>query len=579
MKKIIIDTDIGSDIDDIWAVVLMLSTNLFDVKMISVTQGDIEYQVKLVAKILQMLNKTHIPIARGLTNHLQDIIYPQKRWLEDFDLDTYEGKIYDTYQEAYEEVLTLDREVTLVGLASFTSLATVVPTLKKHNIKVVAMAGSINIGYFNRKTPDPECNIVSDIEAAKKFLTSGLDITLFPLDVCNNLLITKKDYKTIRAGVTPHCKVICENYDIWQEDYIGGAKKFDIENSSSILYDLAPVLYLLFPQHFDVIEKDVYVDDRGYTLIGGVHKMNIALNVHKLNAMLSFVSEQYCTMFAVDKDIRQLEVEGRYALTFTLKKCNVMLSVVEYGWEKKSPGSAYGPSERDYYILHFVTNGKGKLKVGDFTFEIDKGDCFLLPPKLTTFYEADKKDPYEYYWVGFDGIEAKELLKKAGLIINNNFVIKPKDYHKVLKRFIDVKVTTGMKYVAPYQLVGSLYLLLSELIDEDNIHEEEMKDYVDLAINYMNTNYDKDITVDTVSKVIGIERTYFYRLFKETTKISPKEYLTNLRLEKAKVLLCNTTMSISEVATAVGYSNYASFVKIFKVKYGDIPKTYRIKNT
>lgn len=579
MRKIIIDTDIGGDIDDVWALVLMLSTNLFDVKMISVTQGDIEYQVKLVAKILQKLNKTHIPIARGLTNYLQDIIYPQQRWIDDFDLTSYEGKIYDTYDEAYEDILSVEREVTLVALAPFTSLATVVPILKKHNIKVVSMAGSINIGYFDRPYPDPECNIVSDIEASKIVFTSGLDITLLPLDVCNNLLITKDNYKTIRNGVTPHCKVICENYDIWQEDYVGGAKKFDISYSSSILYDLAPVLYLLFPQNFDVIEKDVYVDDRGFTVIGGVYKMNIALKVHKVNAMLHFASEQYCTMFALDKAIRQLQVEGRYRLTYSLRKCNVMLSVVEYGWEQKSPGSAYGPSERDYYILHFVTKGKGKLIVGDYNFDINEGDCFLIPPKLTTFYEACKVDPYQYYWVGFDGLEAKELLKKAGLIVNNNYVIKPKDFDAVLKRFKDVEVTSDKKYVAPYQLVGSLYLLLSELIDEDIIPKEEVKDYVDLAIKYISLNYHKDITVDTIAKIIGIDRTYFYRLFTETMKISPKNYLTNLRLEKAKVLLCNTTMSINEVALSVGYVNYASFIKIFKEKYGVTPTIYRNKNT
>ena len=361
MKKIIIDTDIGGDIDDIWALVLMLSSNLFDVKMISVTQGDIDYQVSLVAKILFMLNKTHIPIARGISGKTEDFIYPQRRWLEDFNLFSYEGKIYDTYQEGYEEVLRQNRDVTLVGLAPFTSLRTVISILQKHKVEVVSMAGSINVGYFDRKTPEPECNIVTNIEAAQEFFSSGLNITLFPLDVCNKLLITKDNYRTIRESLTPHCKIICDNYDIWQEDYIGGAKKMDISNSSSILYDLAPVLYLLFPQNFDVIEQVIYIDSEGYTRIGGVHSVNVALKVHKLNPMLSFASEQYCTMFDVDKAIRQLQVEGRYSLTYSLKKCNVMLSVVEYGWEKKSPGSAYGPSKRDYYILHFVTHGKGKL--------------------------------------------------------------------------------------------------------------------------------------------------------------------------------------------------------------------------
>ena len=159
---------------------------------------------------------------------------------------------------------------------------------------------------------------------------------------------------------------------------------------------------------------------------------------------------------------------------------------------------------------------------------MEKENCFLLPPKLTTYYEADKKDPYTYYWVGFDGLEAKEVLRKAGLIVNNQYVIKPKDYDAVLKRFKDVVVTTDKKYAAPYQLVGSLYLLLSEIINEDIIYKDEIEDYVELALKYMNQNYEKDITVDIISKAIGIERTYFYRLFTETMRISPKHYLWEL---------------------------------------------------
>ena len=91
MQSIIIDTDIGYDIADTWALNLMLSTNLFDVKLISVTHGDIDYQVALVAKILKLLNKEYIPIVRGVGNLNNQ--YPQKRWLEDFDLKELNNRI------------------------------------------------------------------------------------------------------------------------------------------------------------------------------------------------------------------------------------------------------------------------------------------------------------------------------------------------------------------------------------------------------------------------------------------------------------------------------------------------------
>jgi inosine-uridine nucleoside N-ribohydrolase len=203
VRKIIVDTDIGGDIDDIWALILMLSTNLFDVKLISVTNGDIDYQVKIVAKILYLLNKQYIPIAKGVSNNNENI-YPQLKWVEDFDLKNYSGRIYESYQEAYKEVLNKDSEVALIGLAPLSSLVTVVPILQKYNIKTILMAGSINIGYFDSDTPDAECNIVSDLEAARLFLSSNIDVTLAPLDVCNKIIINKDNYKNIRSSITQH---------------------------------------------------------------------------------------------------------------------------------------------------------------------------------------------------------------------------------------------------------------------------------------------------------------------------------------------------------------------------------------
>ena len=577
MQSIIIDTDIGYDIADTWALNFMLSTNLFDVKLISVTHGDIDYQVALVAKILKLLNKEHIPIVRGLGNLNNQS--PQKRWLEDFDLKEYNGVIYDSLSLAYEEVLANNNDVIVTGIAPFTSLSTIIPILKKYNTKIVAMAGSFKYGYFDKKGIVVERNISSCIAAAKKFLSSDLNITLLPLDVCNKMIISGDIYQKIRSLLTDIASIVSENYDIWQEDYVGPIKKFDINISSSVLLDLAPALYLLFPQNFEVMEKNIFVDDNGFTLIGGRHLINVAFNVHKLSLMLKFAGEQYCTNFSYSKDIKQLEIEGMYSLTYVLKKCNVLLSVIEYGWEVHKAGSSYGPAERDYYILHFITKGKGRFVIGDKEYILKKGDCFLLPPKITTYYEADKKNPYIYYWVGFDGIESKGLLEKTGLVLDDNYVIHPKNFNSVFEMFSNFDVSTTNNSAIPYQLVGKLYLLFSEIMSDQSSENEQKSNYVDLAINYMNLNYAKNISIELLSRIVGVDRTYFYRLFKESTKISPKEYLSNLRIEKAKMLLCNSNMNIKEIALSVGFSNYLSFERVFKEKSGVNPTIYRKKNT
>ena len=68
----------GGDIDDIWAISLILSTNMFQIDMISISQGDVEYKTKLIAKILFELNIDNIAICKGISTNLDNAIRPQK---------------------------------------------------------------------------------------------------------------------------------------------------------------------------------------------------------------------------------------------------------------------------------------------------------------------------------------------------------------------------------------------------------------------------------------------------------------------------------------------------------------------
>ena len=187
------------------------------------------------------------------------------------------------------------------------------------------------------------------------------------------------------------------------------------------------------------------------------------------------------------------------------------------------------------------------------------------------------REYYKQFPQGFENC-AKDLLEKSGFITNGNYVIHPEKYNAVFEKFANFEITTTDDYVVQYQLLGKLYMLFSEIMSKENVDTKEKSNYVDLAIKYMNLNYSKNISIELLSKVIGVERTYFYRIFKEATKMGPKEYLSSLRIEKAKMLLCNTNMNIKEVALQVGFSNYLSFVRTFSEKNGMSPTLYRKKN-
>ena len=105
--------------------------------------------------------------------------------------------------------------------------------------------------------------------------------------------------------------------------------------------------------------------------------------------------------------------------------------------------------------------------------------------------------------------------------------------------------------------------------------EESSKGVIESAKRYIKTQYNKDISLDDVSKEVDISPYYFSKLFKEETGENFIEYLTNMRLKTAKNLLDTTEMSMKEIGIQIGYSDPNYFSRIFKKNFGITPTEYK----
>ena len=88
---VILDTDIGHDVDDVWALVFLLRCPELDVKLITTTTGDTLYRARLTAKVLETLGFSHIPIGVGIP--LDDNPHTHDEWLGEYDLGRYPGAV------------------------------------------------------------------------------------------------------------------------------------------------------------------------------------------------------------------------------------------------------------------------------------------------------------------------------------------------------------------------------------------------------------------------------------------------------------------------------------------------------
>ncbi len=252
----------------------------------------------------------------------------------------------------------------------------------------------------------------------------------------------------------------------------------------------------------------------------------------------------------------------------------------QFGFEQCSPGHYFGPAIRDYYLIHYITKGKGSFRVGEHLYELKRGQGFLICPDAVTFYQADKKDPWHYYWVGFNGEKAAQFLKEANLSEENPILSYRKDgfFEEQFEKMCKVK---NVDKNGELMGLGYLYILLSALIEcntkQDSLKTSgnKQKEYVKQVLDFICTNYASKITVTEIASVIGLNRSYLSSIFKETTQLSIQEYIVHYRISKAKELLDKKELSIGDISRSVGYTDPLLFSKIFKKVNGVSPLNYR----
>jgi inosine-uridine nucleoside N-ribohydrolase len=265
-KRVFIDTDITDDIDDIWALVLALNIASFDIIGISVSVGNTLEKARFVACLLTQLNHHHIPIWIGEQQDQSKNFHAD--YMKDFKLEDYQGAVYHALDNM-DDVLDFHKRITIIGLSPLGTVKAMYqkfPILKK-NADLIIMAGAMYQGYLFDEKPGAEYNIIADIHAARSVFENVKHVTICPLDVCRHIIIKDHDYLALKKSDKKDINVLLENYFLWDETYVGGAIKFPKETSSTILYDLAPILYLYDPSLFKTKEVTFDVTDQGETKV------------------------------------------------------------------------------------------------------------------------------------------------------------------------------------------------------------------------------------------------------------------------------------------------------------------------
>ena len=262
----------------------------------------------------------------------------------------------------------------------------------------------------------------------------------------------------------------------------------------------------------------------------------------------------------------------------------VDLGLYQYGWEQCAPAHSFGPAARNHFLFHYIISGTGTLYADDSTgttktYHLKSGEGFLIFPNQITTYIADKELPWEYVWIEFDGLRAKEAMDTAGFSLDRPiFHTKKRDMSQKMKEELVYIATHSDETI--FNIIGHLYLFLDyfmrSTVSTVVKGSTKLQDYyIKEAITYIEQNFQNDISVVDIANRLGINRSYFGKIFKQTLKQTPQEFLINYRMIKATELLRLTKMSIGDISKAVGYENQLHFSRAFKKIYNISPREWR----
>ena len=273
---VIIDTDVGDDIDDAFALVIALQDPRLQVLGVTTAWGDTRTRVLLVRRLLATLARRDVVVAQG-TVTANTVPFTQRKWaLGATDTSPAPDAIEFISKQAHKHPAGITL-LALAPLSNIESLARRHPDALRELRQVVMMGGSIRAGYnqggaIPNPEPSAEYNIASSPEGLRVLLQSGVPVRMFPLDSTQIKLDEVRRDRVFAYG-SAASDALALLYHQWRLLNSWG-------QITPTLFDVVPLVWLLEPATCPVTALRITVDERGYTRpASGAANVEVCLSV------------------------------------------------------------------------------------------------------------------------------------------------------------------------------------------------------------------------------------------------------------------------------------------------------------
>jgi inosine-uridine nucleoside N-ribohydrolase len=255
---VILDTDIGGDIDDAWALSFLLACPELDVKLVVSDSHDTCEKARIISEFLKSAGRVDIPIGVGVKGAVG--IGSQETWIS-----SYSGKVHrDGVQALIDTIMNSPEPVTLLAIGPVPNLELALEREPRivEKARLIVMGGCIG----KQEQGDrgfPEYNVRKNAKAAQKAYSAAWDVTMTPIDTVGKIRLEGEYYAQVRDARNPMARMLMEQYHDWNRKQT--EHRQDIARTSSILWDTLAVCLAFNDKFCRLRDIRLSVTDEGVT--------------------------------------------------------------------------------------------------------------------------------------------------------------------------------------------------------------------------------------------------------------------------------------------------------------------------
>ncbi len=285
--KVVLDTDIGTDIDDGWALGYALKSPVFDLLGVTVTDADTPQRARIACKLLQRVGRTDVPVAVGRRTPSvpPDRIDYQFAWAEDFQ--AYTPVATPAVEFLADLIHRNPNQITLIAVGPLQNIGDLVrlhPDVVALVKRVVLMSGSVG-GNAYSPTPVPEWNVRLAIPEAQAVYAAAWPITIVPLDSTTYVRLEDQERENLRKAATPLVVALEALLRLWT----------DRPSSRMTLHDQLAIAEAQHPGRFfgKCDPLPLRVDGEGYTRVDRTsgRPINVCLEPKRNDFMTHYLEQ------------------------------------------------------------------------------------------------------------------------------------------------------------------------------------------------------------------------------------------------------------------------------------------------